>query len=173
MAVPEKSLKSLTERQARDGWVAWIGLRPERKAPVVPVEEVNVTVAGLAGDHWTRGGPRAVTLFQWEHLPVIGAFLGTDGPPPELLRRNIAIAGINLMGLRRRTFHIGDLILRGTGICAPCSRMEDNLGPGGYSAVRHHGGIGAEVVSPSRIRLGDRVCLAADHENSHAHTGSP
>lgn len=96
---------------------------------------------------------------QWEHLPVIGAFLGRDAPAPELLRRNIAIAGINLMGLRRRTFRIGDVVLRGTGICAPCSRMEENLGPGGYSAVRHHGGIGAEVITPGHIRIGDAVSL--------------
>jgi len=152
----------MMDRQARDGWIAWIGLRPGRREDVKAVESVEITRDGLVGDHWIRGGPRAVTLMQWEHLPVIGAFLGRDAPAPELLRRNIAIAGINLMGLRRRTFQIGEVVLRGTGICAPCSRMEQNLGPGGYSAVRHHGGIGAEVITPGHIRIGDAVRLAED-----------
>jgi len=162
MTSPGTPLRVMMDRQAQDGRVAWIGLRPARRAAIAPAEAVEVTRDGLVGDHWTRGGPRAVTLIQWEHLPVIGAFLGQDAPAPELLRRNIAIAGINLMGLRRRTFRVGDVILRGTGICAPCSRMEENLGPGGYSAVRHHGGIGAEVLTSGRIRLGDPVCLAED-----------
>ena len=159
MTKPGTPLRAMMDRQAQDGWVAWIGLRPARRADIAPVEAVEVTRDGLVGDHWARGGPRAVTLIQWEHLPVIGAFLGRDAPPPELLRRNIAIAGINLMSLKRRTFRIGEVVLRGTGICAPCSRMEENLGPGGYAAVRHHGGIGAEVIEPGCIGLDDPVRL--------------
>ena len=159
MTNPGTPLRAMMDRQAQDGRVAWIGLRPARRAAIAKVEAVEATRDGLVGDHWARGGPRAVTLIQWEHLPVIGAFLGRDAPAPEQLRRNIAVAGINLMGLRRRTFRIGEVVLRGTGICAPCSRMEENLGAGGYSAVRHHGGIGAEVIEPGLIRLGDAVGL--------------
>ncbi|RIA56304.1 MOSC domain-containing protein [Dichotomicrobium thermohalophilum] len=166
MTKPGTPLRAMMDRNARSGRVAWIGLRPARKAKIEAVETVEVTQDGLVGDHWTRGGPRAVTLIQWEHLPVIGAFLGREAPPPELLRRNIAIAGINLLGLRRRTFQIGQVVLRGTGICAPCSRMEQNLGPGGYSAVRHHGGIGAEVIRPGHIQLGDPVRLAEDQSET-------
>jgi len=162
MTKPGTPLRAMMDRQAQDGRVAWIGLRPARRAEVAAVKAVEVTRDGLVGDHWTRGGPRAVTLIQWEHLPVIGAFLGREAPAPELLRRNIVVEGINLMGLRRRTFRIGDVVLRGTGICAPCSRMEENLGPGGYSAVRHHGGIGAEVITPGHTRIGDAVSLVAE-----------
>ena len=162
MTKPGTPLRAMIDRQGRDGCVKWIGLRPARKADIEPVEMVEITHDGLVGDHWSRGGSRAVTLIQWEHLPVIGAFLGQDAPSPELLRRNNAIAGINQMSLRRRSFRIGNVVLRGTGICAPCSRMEQNLGPGGYSAVRHHGGIGAEVITPGRIRLGDAVTLIAE-----------
>lgn len=162
MTKPGTPLRAMMDRQAQDGRVAWIGLRPARRAEVAAVEAVEVTRDGLVGDHWRRGGPRAVTLIQWEHLPVIGAFLGREAPAPELLRRNIVVEGINLMGLRRRTFRIGDVVLRGTGICAPCSLMEENLGPGGYSAVRHHGGIGAEVITPGHIRIGDAVSFVAE-----------
>jgi MOSC domain-containing protein YiiM len=166
MTKPGTPLGAMMDRQARDGRVTWIGIRPARKADIEALDAAEVTRDGLAGDHVTRGGARAVTLVQQEHLPVIGAFLGQDAPAPELLRRNIAVAGINLMGLRRRTFRIGAVVLRGAGMCAPCSRMEQNLGPGGYSAVRHHGGICAEVITPGRIRLGDPVCLVADQSDT-------
>ena len=52
---------------------------------------------------------------------------------------------------------MGGALLRLTVICAPCSRMEEALGKGGYSAVRGHGGWCAEVVQPGRVRLGDAV----------------
>lgn len=98
-----------------------------------------------------------MTLIQWEHLPVIAALSGHDQVDPALLRRNIAVAGINLLALRKRLFRIGTAVLEGSGLCAPCSRMEAALGPGGYSAMRGHGGITAAVIEPGRIGLGDQV----------------
>jgi MOSC domain-containing protein YiiM len=52
---------------------------------------------------------------------------------------------------------VGGAVLRITGICAPCSRMEEVLGFGGYTAVRGHGGRCAEVVTPGRVAIGDAV----------------
>ena len=67
------------------------------------------------------------------------------------------VSGINLAALKGREVHVGEAILRFTVICAPCSRMEEALGKGGYSAVRGHGGWCAEVVQPGRVALGDLV----------------
>ena len=112
--------------------------------------------AGLLGDH-ARPGARAVTLIQAEHLEAIRALARAPGADWADLRRNLAVAGINLAALRGREVQVGGALLRITGPCAPCSRMEAALGPGGHSAMRGHGGMTAEVLAPGTLRLGDSV----------------
>jgi MOSC domain-containing protein YiiM len=142
------------------GRLAWIGLRPARRAPVLAVAEARVVPGlGLEGDRW-RGaatGGRQVTLIAAEHLAAIGGFLGREVMPPELLRRNLVIEGVNLLALKGRRFRIGVALLEYSGECHPCSRMEEVLGPGGYNAVRGHGGITARVIEGGAIRIGDAL----------------
>lgn len=113
---------------------------------------------GLEGDHYAgRSGSRGVTLVQAEHLAVLGALLHRDPIDPALLRRNLVVAGVNLLALKGQRFRIGTAVLEGTGPCPPCSRMEETLGPGGYNAMRGHAGLNARVVTGGTIRLGDAV----------------
>jgi MOSC domain-containing protein YiiM len=74
-----------------------------------------------------------------------------------MLRRNLVVSGLNLSALRGKTLCIGAAMLRLTGPCAPCSRMERVLGHGGYTAMRGHGGWCAEVARPGAICIGDVV----------------
>jgi MOSC domain-containing protein YiiM len=71
------------------------------------------------------------------------------------------VAGINLLALKGRRFRVGAALLEHTGPCEPCSRMEEALGPGGYNAMRGHGGITARVLERGTIRLGDAVSPVA------------
>lgn len=168
----------------RPGRLEWIGLRPARRAPVQALSEVEIhPLVGLLGDHGRTAPPRLralagepldtppsaspvraergkrqVTLLQAEHLPVVAALAGLDRVGPELLRRNLLVSAIPLLALKDRRFWVGAVLLEGTGECHPCSRMEENLGPGGYNAVRGHGGITARVIVGGVIRLGDAVC---------------
>lgn len=149
------------------GQVRWIGVRPVRLEPlvVVPLAEVDVQ-KGLVGDRFDGGTSKArqITLIQFEHLQAMADILGRDSIDPGLLRRNIVVSGINLQSLKNQYFQIGSAILFGTGDCAPCRRMEENLGPGGYSAMRGHGGITARVHHSGAICLGDSVTLYRNAE---------
>lgn len=143
------------------GTVKWIGIRPERRAPIAVVEEVLTDEAqGLLGDHYSsKNGNRQVTLIQAEHLQAVASMLRLDAIDPALTRRNIVISGVNLLAFNGQRFKIGEAILEMTGQCHPCSRMEENLGPGGYNAMRGHGGITAKVVKEGIIKVGDTVKL--------------
>ena len=152
------------QRHAGDGRVQWIGVRSARRGPVQLVDAADITASGLVGDRRQRPGKRAVTLFQWEHLPVIAALSGRATVDPRILRRNIGVSGLQLLALRDRPFRLGSAVLVGTGPCAPCSQMEDALGPGGYNAVRGHGGICAQVVLEGRVCLGDALTPLSDDE---------
>ena len=152
-----EALDRLTAQFPRTGQVEWIGVRPERKGPMHTLERVLVTQTGLQGDHRATPGKRAITLIQAERLPVLASFTRFEQIDPAMLRRNIVVGRINLLALRKIEFRIGTAILRGTGPCAPCSRMEQALGVGGFNAMRGHGGITAEVIVDGEIAINDIV----------------
>ncbi len=144
----------------QQGRVEWIGVRPNKKAPLQVIDTVRVLAKGLQGDHYSGlSGNRSVTLIQAEHIQTIMSLLHKDKIDPGELRRNIVISGINLLALKGREFKIGSAVLKMTGLCHPCSRMEEVLGDGGYNAVRGHGGINACVMLPGLIKLGDIVMV--------------
>ncbi len=160
-------------RELRAGLVTWIGVRPEHGVAMVAVPAaLALADRGLEGDVAARRGDRApatrsarqVTLVQAEHLPVIAALAGLPSVSPEALRRNVVVSGVNLLALMKQRFRIGDVVLEGTGPCAPCGRMDETIGPGGFQAVRGHGGINARVVQGGTIALGAAVELLPRRE---------
>jgi MOSC domain-containing protein YiiM len=160
----DSELGKLMAMLPRQGRVEWIGLRPQRDVAMAAVGQVLAqTGAGLVGDRYSGGsGKRGITLIQAEHLPVIATLSGHDAVAPATLRRNLVVSGLPLVALKGRRFRIGEVVLEGTDDCDPCSRMEAALGPGGYNAMRGHGGLCARILDGGTIQLGDAVVALSD-----------
>ena len=156
---PDSPLARLMATLPRAGKVEWIGLRPARDEAMIATGTVEaIAGAGLVGDRYKGGsGKRGITLIQAEHLPAIAALAQRPDLTPALLRRNVVVSGIPLIALKQRRFRIGTAVFEGTEECDPCSRMEDALGPGGYNAMRGHGGLCARIVEGGIVRVGDAV----------------
>ena len=164
-------LRELTRKFSRSGRLEAIYLRPARDTPADSVASaIAVAGHGLQGDRSVQG-PRAghnrqVTLIQHEHIPLICGWTGRADVDAALLRRNLVISGLNLLAARGLfadqpvSLRIGDqVVLVVTGSCDPCSKMETALGPGGYNAMRGHGGVTAKIESGGRIATGDVVTI--------------
>jgi len=146
-----------------------------RGAPRDPARYVERTQAlagiGLADDRLGQRGEaelstRQVTLIQLEHLAVISA-LARSGPiDPAGLRRNLVVSGINLLALKNATLRVGEALVQLVGPCQPCSRMEEVIGPGGYAAMRGHGGMTARILEGGAIRVGDVVSVVQNQETA-------
>lgn len=155
-------VRELLDTIPQVGKLEWIGVRPARRAPMQVLEYVTAEAGrGLIGDRYAEspGSKRQVTLLQAEHLGVIAALTGHPAVLPEWLRRNLVVSGVNLLALKDRKFLVGNVLLEGTGLCQPCSQMEEVLGAGGYNAMRGHGGITARVLESAQLRVGDAVRL--------------
>ena len=137
---------------------------PRERARLVP-QTTALAGIGLADDRLGQRGEaelstRQVTLIQQEHLPLIAAFARSGPLDPVDLRRNLVVSGINLLSLKNARLRVGDALIQLVGPCAPCSRMEEVIGPGGYAAMRGHGGMTARILEGGAIRVGDAVSVA-------------
>ncbi len=168
------TLRDLVRRFHGTGRLDAIALRPDRLKDAVSVQEARAEPGlGLIGDHRSlrlrrtdAQRHRELSLIQAEHLSLIGAWTGQAPIAPERLRRNLVISGINVAAMHslfrqeRFVWRIGESVrIEVTGPCPPCSRMEDELGEGGYAALRGHGGATALIVAGGVLRVGDTVSL--------------
>ena len=172
------TLRDLITRIATQGRVEAIVIRPERNQPAQYVDAVKAEPGlGLIGDRRSENKrtdkasrKRELTLIQAEHLPLIASWCGIEQLEATRLRRNLVISGVNLLAMKspfadiRLEWQIGnEVCIEGAGPCDPCSRMESELGNGGYNAMRGHGGVTAMIVAAGVIRVGDAVMLKAVH----------
>ena len=150
----------------KPGRLEWIGLRPERKADLLVVDQVEaIAEMGLAGDRrckGTAGSARQVTLINQEHIAVVAQLLGLESIDPAILRRNLVVSGINMVALRHQRFRIGEAEFEASAHCHPCLRMEQALGKGAVAAMLGHGGVCAKIVKGGVIRVGDEVVKLDD-----------
>lgn len=147
------------------GTVEDIYVTAKGSAAMERVEEVRtVEGCGIEGDrycegtgYWTQYGDVCeVTLIEGEDLDFIQNELGIGVKNGEH-RRNIITRGISLRELRRKTFRIGEAVLRYDRPRPPCRHVQEMSEPGMTRALKNRGGICARVVKAGSIRAGDTI----------------
>ena len=149
-----------------EGSVVSIHVAPEAAAPMVAVPEARALVGrGLEGDRYCTGrgyyskkpsmGGREITLIETEAVEALGEL--DIKLTPAQTRRNVATRGVPLNHLVDRVFRVGDVRLRGTRLCEPCTYLDGLTRSGVMAGLIHRGGLRAQILSEGIIRVGDVV----------------
>lgn len=152
------------------GRVVSIYTAPAAGSPMQARERVlAVPGRGLQGDRYFAGNGAAtrrtapgrevteVTLIEAEVIEYLQSEYGLDVGAPDS-RRNIVTQGVELNSLVGREFSVGDVRLRGAGLCEPCVSLVK--GPENKPLLRglvHKGGLRAKILNLGTIMVDDPV----------------
>jgi MOSC domain-containing protein YiiM len=153
---------------ARWGVVAALMIGPKRKHPMISVPEVRaIAGGGLEGDRYCR--ERAtfsrkvlstqITLIEMEALEAAERDYRLQLTAEES-RRNVLTCGIALNHLVGREFQIGEVRLRGLKLCEPCTHLQQLTNKPVIKALRHRGGLRAEILRSGMIKVGEKIVEA-------------
>lgn len=146
------------------GRLAGIARHARPKAPMEVLDRARVSLdGGIEGDF--RGavkpggrGRRQITLMERRDWDAATAALERDIPWQER-RVNLLVDGLDLPQLPGAELRIGaEVLVRVTGECDPCSRME-TIAPGLKAALTPdwRGGVTAKVINGGEIAIGDEI----------------
>ena len=148
------------------GTVLSIHIATGASAPILSVAEVQAIAGkGLEGDRYylqtgtyskTPGSGREVTLIEIEAMEALRREYEIDIEAAQA-RRNIVTRGVALDHLVDREFVVGEVLLRGTRLCEPCSHLEKLTVKGMMRGLIHRGGLRADIVRGGTIRAGDVI----------------
>jgi len=135
-------------------------------APMNSITNARAVVGkGLEGDRYFNkagtysndpGSGRDITLIEIEAIEALRRDYEIELDPSQA-RRNIVTQGVALNHLVDREFKIGEVILRGTRLCDPCSHLEKLTRKGVMRGLIHRGGLRAEIISGGTLRPGDTI----------------
>jgi MOSC domain-containing protein YiiM len=147
------------------GKVDSIHIAPAAKAPTQAVDHVElIPGAGLVGDrYFLRQGTffkpdpqHELTLIEAEAIEAALREYKVSLAPGEP-RRNVVTRDVPLNHLVGRDFMIGGVKVHGIRLCEPCSHLEGLTGSPVIKALRHRGGLRAQILTQGVIRVGDPV----------------
>ena len=147
------------------GTVESIHIAPAAKAPTHAVNQVElIPAAGLKGDRYflkqgTFFKPEPeyeLTLIEAEAIEAALREYKVSLAAGES-RRNVVTRDVPLNHLVGRDFMIGGVKVHGIRLCEPCSHLEALTGLPVMKALRHRGGLRAQILTQGVIRVGDEV----------------
>jgi MOSC domain-containing protein YiiM len=130
-----------------------------------------IASVGLVGDRYAAAAgfwqdkrvSRDLTLVEAEVIEQVSAGSGISIEAGEL-RRNITTRGVRLNDLVGRTFWLGEVLCKGTGLCEPCRHLEEVTEKALLRPLVHRGGLRAEVLAGGTIHVGDSLAPAEELE---------
>jgi MOSC domain-containing protein YiiM len=139
---------------AMTGTVEQIAIAAEQSALPGTVDHVEVQATGIAGDRYADKGD--ITLIEAEALEAFTAETGIELSHQES-RRQILTRGVRLNDLVGKRFTVGEVEVVGRELCEPCNHLQSLTRPGVLRGMVHRAGLNADIATPGRIAVGDRV----------------
>lgn len=149
------------------GQLLAIQIAPAAAAAMQPMESIEAVAGkGLLGDRYeaargafSRGAndpDKQVTLIEREAIEAAAGDYKLE-VAHATTRRNLLTTGVPLNHLVGREFFVGPVKLRGVKLCEPCGYLEKLTLPGIEDALRHRGGLRAEILTDGTLRIGDSI----------------
>ncbi|MFC5063291.1 MOSC domain-containing protein [Actinomycetospora atypica] len=137
--------------------VAALHVAPERKAPMVAVDHIDVEAGkGVVGDRYFGTRHRHVSVQSLEELAEAAAARGAPVPASDT-RRTVTLDAGRVPTTPGDRLTIGDVELEVVRRAAPCRVMETSVGPGAARAMHDRGGAVFRVLTSGTISVGDEV----------------
>ena len=154
------------------GRVESLHIVAEKSLPMETLETVRaIPGVGLEGDRYATGrgtysefpeDGRQITLFEQESLEAIRRDFSITLEPHQT-RRNIITQDVPLNHLVGQKLLVGDVLLEGTRLNAPCQYFEDLLGIKSlFKALIHRSGLNCRILTGGECRVGDIIRLAEE-----------
>lgn len=132
--------------------------QPAGPHPAIDVARVRCRAGwGLEGDRffgYRPGYKGQVTFFAWETFLAIKERFDLPQLAPSAFRRNVLVAGIDLLSLVDRRFALGGVEFEGTGEARPCHWMNSAVAPGAEDWLMGRGGLRAKVLTDGELCTG-------------------
>ena len=157
-----------------NGKLVAIAIASAAKEPMRSVDAVEALAGfGLVRDRYAEGrGAYQHVRRRVEQQVSLIAEEALDAANDQLLlpfehldsRRNLLTRGVPLNDLVRRSFWIGEVLLRGLQLCEPCGYLERMTQTGIKQILQGRGGLRAEVLKGGTLHVGDAIRLATKGE---------
>lgn len=142
--------------------------KPPGTNPVVHKESVKLLPGfGIEGDRYSQreeGHKSQITFFDLATIDALSEFTGKT-IPPETVRRNVFVRGIDLPSLVGKTFSVQGVQFHGMDPCPPCEWMDKMMGDGARELMEGRGGLRAKILTDGNLSVGpfDLEILSEDN----------
>ena len=149
-----------------EGTLEAIYFAGQSTAPMTLVESATLKAGrGIEGDRYAvspssdSNPEQQITLIEAEAIEAVPREYNFDLTGSET-RRNLVTRGVPLNHLVGKEFRVGAIRMRGILLCEPCSHLAKLTGKKVVQALKHRGGLRAQVLDDGQIQIGDEIRLS-------------